>query len=471
MNPTCSRSRLGLLAAFSALAACAAPAPPDILIVVIDALRADHVGAYGERAELTPFLNDFASRAHVFHRAYAPCSWTMPSVASLFTSRYQSQHGSIAFGSVLGDAEVTLAEILKERRYATAGFSANILVRPGVGFGQGFDSFEVYFDASGKERAERINREALSWLDRLRAGAPPRPPLFLYLHYMEPHEPLIPPADALEQIAARHQRSAAERGQTAALMAKWIPLERIPAIALPLVHDLYEAEVLAADAQLQALFAALDARGLLANTIVAVTADHGEEFYDHGRIGHGRTLYEEVLRVPLLVRLPGQSARVDVQDVVSLVDLAPTLLDLARIPRPASFEGHSLRRSLRESAPGRYLDAVRRLFRPAPEGSAYAELIALDRDEKGRGKPHDRAIIAGSRKLIHRVDGEPEGYDLRSDPGETAPHGLSVKDRAQLAAAMERMRSRLAHAATPAPTSPIDPDTAERMRALGYGTR
>jgi len=173
-----------LLVAMGPLPGCSS-SPPDVIIVLIDTLRYDRLGAYGSKRGLTPFLDSFAEQAYVFERAYAQSSWTNPSVASLFTSRYQWQHQLTELGSVLGPEEITLAELLGSHGYASAGFCANILVSHRSGFDQGFDLFRTMAERNfAKGRAAHVNHEALAWLDEHTAGEGSRAPVFLYLHYM-----------------------------------------------------------------------------------------------------------------------------------------------------------------------------------------------------------------------------------------------------------------------------------------------
>src|SRR5262245_40087556 len=183
-------------------AGCTRRSAPNIVLIVVDTMRADRLGAYGNQRGLTPFMDSLASRGYVFHNAYAQSSWTNPSVASILTSRFQSQHGIITFESVLADAELTLPEVLKRHGYTTGFFSANGLISKRMGFAQGYDQYRSILVKATvaprhmwvPERAARINGEALAWLDTLptSGGAP----VFLHLHYMEPHSPYAPKPEA-----------------------------------------------------------------------------------------------------------------------------------------------------------------------------------------------------------------------------------------------------------------------------------
>ena len=465
------------LAGCATLSTCAAPPPPNILLLVVDSLRADRLDFYRTGRELTPFLASLATHATVFWNAYAQSSWTLPSVASLWTSRYQSQHRVLGFNSGLAESEDTLAEVLKQHGYVTACFSANVLLAKS-GFAQGFDHYKYFpnADQSGpapvKESADSLNQKSLVWLDALRKSGPAPAPFFLYLHYMEPHFPYFPPAAAFEKLLSR--RADPERERQAYGDMLFVHRERWQhpdAVAADLIHDLYDGEVLAMDTQLQPFFAALEQRGLLRNTVVVITADHGEELLDHGGIGHGRTLYNEVTHIPLLFMVPGQSQRIDIQTVTSEVDIAPTLLDVAAIPVPLSFAGHSQRAQL--SAPG----FVRRLWghlngllatQVAKPAVAFSELLTLGDEHSAEPPLHVRALVVDSHKLTLNAWGQRQTYDLTADPQEQHPDALSPTDRQTLNLAMTASIQRAEHAPATPRTETVDEETKARMRALGY---
>lgn len=432
---------------------------PNIVVIVIDTLRPDRLGAYGNGRGLTPFLDSLAARAVVFRNAYAQTSWTNASIASLFTSRYQSQHHVTSFQAPLSDHEQTIGEILKGNGYATGGFVANILLLGRLGFAQGFDEYKALTrtekdflgrDMYIKERAGRINSEALRWLDQRQPGAAQPGPVFLYLHYMEPHNPYDPPAAILQRILAGR------------------PIPDIPAIndrmRLPNfgtfaddfvrdVQDLYDAEVSSIDADLRVLFDELGRRKILDNAIVIITADHGEEFREHGLMGHHQTLFEEVVRVPLMMLVPGRTQRHDVTALVSLVDVAPTILDLLGVPLPDGFAGRSLRPLLDGRDSGELT------------GTVFTELI---KEGTQRARPHERAVIEAERKLITDINGENEFYDLRTDAAETNPAALNEPARAALIDALTKFKEHGNPAPARDPSTVTDPDTRERMRQLGY---
>jgi arylsulfatase A-like enzyme len=473
----CNTFGLVLVALY--LTACTHRSPPNVIVVLIDTLRADRLDWYDGTRQLTPFLNALAARGDVFWNAYAQSSWTAPSVASLFTSRYPSQHAMNVYGSVLAESELTLAEILKQHGYATGGFSANTLVSEEWGYAQGFDRFEAFVevDAHGqhdwwaKPKAERVNQAALAWLDTLAASGKPAQPVFLYLQYMEPHGPYFPPKESLDQVMARRPDRERAQGVLREIFVDPKRMRQPDADVWSVIRSLYDAEVLALDAKLRDLFRDLESRGWLGNAIVVITADHGEELADHGRMGHGFTLYNEVIHVPLMILTPERRRRTDIRDVVSLVDVAPTILDLAGMAAPPLFEGHSLESVMhREVGVGRLLGFLHGAFdgRGPLAQAAYSELLKKP-TQGGRHVPvHIRALIVGSHKLIQGRNGETEVYDLHSDSGETNAHGLTAADQAALAQTLGAIGRLVSRNPAQEHIAPLDERTKERMRALGY---
>jgi arylsulfatase A-like enzyme len=434
------------------------------VVILVDTLRPDRLGAYAPGSALTPFVDSLAARAVVFRQAYAQAPWTNPSVASLFTSRYQSQHGIETFASVLGEQEVTLAEVLRQHGYATAAFVANYLLPSKSGYAQGFDAYHTlaagrqgqeHFD---KARAARVNQEGLAWLDK---RARTDQPFFLYLHYMEPHNPYGPEPQYLDHVLGGRPRP----DQVAVNARMNMPNVGVFSDEMvQAVRDYYDAEVMSLDAQLRALFAELTARQLLDNTIVVLLADHGEEFREHGLMGHGQTLFEEVIHVPLLIVTPGRSQHLDVAPPVSVIDVAPTLLDLAGLAVPVSFEGHSLRPLMGLPPRAWGLAGCGSTGAPPPP-VIFSELIKGDLE---RLAVHEHAVRDADGKLIVGVHGEREFYDLRTDPGELHPTGLGAEQRAALDAQLSRFNTQFARGSAPAATRALDADTRERMRVLGY---
>lgn len=408
--------------------------PRSVLLVVVDTLRADALGVYGANHGATPNLDSLAQRALLFRRAYAVSSWTHPSVASLLTGQPPATFQPGAQRYVPEDRP-TLAEVFRAHGYRTAAFVANPMMAPELGFGRGFESYRGYgpwvsglAPLENKTKAAEVADEAIAWLQEHGSSGS----WFLYVHFMDPHWPYEPELSRLrpfwkgdlpppEAIAAINQQVRAR--------------EATPPI-VALARSLYFASVSQVDAEIGRLLRVLEARGLAPRTVVVVTADHGEEFGDHSGVLHARTLYEEVLRVPLLVGVPGRGPAV-VEEPVSLLSLASTLAEAAGIS-PVPFPGPALWRS-----PGGGNVPVQAQLFPFPPAI------------------HRRAVIEGSQKLILPVGGAPELYDVVRDPRE--------KDNraAEHPALVQRLGS------TPSLTGSshvpaVDDAHRERMRALGY---
>jgi arylsulfatase len=437
--------------------------PPNVIVVLVDTLRADRLGVYGIRDGLTPYLDDLARRGTVFSNAYAASSWTCPSVASLFTSRYPSQHQVTTLDARISDSEVTLAERLQQARYRGLGFVANLRLTEQLGYGQGFARWNAYLSAT-KLRADRLRRRLLSSAELPAPGA--QSPVFLYVHYMEPHAPYnMPP---------RYRKKFERRGDpsidSAAAQQKLLDLNfgALSAAELDHLNSLYDAEVAFLDDELRRLMTGLGARGLLQHSIIVVTADHGEELGEHQLVGHGTSLYNQELHVPLIVVGQGVPAGQVVREPVSLMDVAPSLLALTGQPAEPRFQGRSL--VPLPQGGGAPVDVVAELFQASTTFDA---------------RRHSSAIVRGSHKLLTiagnwRTVADAELYDLAADPEETKPVGYVGGPRQlpsgspdlalaqDLVGALQQTETRLASSATPQERAPVDEKMRERLRGLGY---
>ena len=445
-----------------------APQAPDIIFILIDTLRADRVGAFGNRRGLTPFLDSLAARGVVFQHTYAQSSWTSPSIASLLTSRFVSQHGVVSPMSVLQAAEDTFPEALQRFGYMTAGFVANDLMSSEFGMAQGYDHYEAFpsqpTDALPMPvRATVLNEAALGWLGAnaatVRAG---RRPYFVYLHYMEPHSPYAPSPEAMKHVLGSPPWPDVKEVNDTFFMSMKDPVEPR---ALRSIEDTYDAQVLTLDRQLAQFFEALEGRGLLEHAAIVVTADHGEEFKEHGLMSHGNTLFNEVTHVPLVVVPPWRRSRADVSRVASLIDVAPTVLELAGVDRPASFEGQSLRAELGDA---RWVDTVRRWLRTPWSRDAGAALSELPRSIVTPYRRHSRALVQGDEKLVEDVDGTDVFFDLATDPGERAPDKLPAERREALREVRDALTARTERNRFGEQRRELDQGTRDRLRALGY---
>lgn len=336
------------LLVWAGLAACDRDTPDptrNVVLVIADTLRADKLSVQGGPPGATPHLDALAAASVRFARANAHAPWTLPSIASLLTSLHPLEHG--AGGRVpkftgLDPSVTTLPDVLRARGLQShAIVNVTFLDPKSFGVTRGFDAVDqVSFENNVDLRAATATTNAaLEWLDGARDG---RRPFLLLVHYFDPHAVYAPPPHFREVWAAEPDKKSAwtfgTREEMVALRAGQLELSRE---ILARAERLYEGEIAYLDAEVGRLLAGLEERGLMRDTAVVFTADHGEEFLEHGSFEHGHSLFEELIHVPLIVRAPGLAARV-VEERVRLVDVAPTICELLDVPSPESFVGQSL---------------------------------------------------------------------------------------------------------------------------------
>jgi arylsulfatase A-like enzyme len=456
---------------------------PNVLLVVMDTVRADHLSIYGYARDTTPFLREFARDATLYRRAWSTGDMTLTSHASLFTGLYGLTHRAHMadpaqnpegdFGSPLADSQVTLAEVLSGAGYATAALVANhVYLSESFNLNQGFRYYEVSAPFWGKQKpfllrqplrthlahwlapedgirefsaAGDVNRRALEVLNRLaRSGRP----FFLFLNYMDAHSPNIPP-EPFNRIFANGQKSpdgdvALTAEQVLALRRSLTPEERAYLIAR------YDASIAYLDSCLRDLVQALRRMGQYDNTLIVLTSDHGEAFGRRNYLSHPMSVYENQTRIPLLIKYPGQRQGAVVEQPASLVDVFPTILDAVGLPLPTPVEGLSLLRP--ETAAPRTLLA---------ESYPKPSLLALH----PRFRRVERALIRWPYKLIVDTRGKRELYHLESDPDET--RNLYARQPAIAASLLAELERRVA-AKRSAPAFRPDAETLRRLKSLGY---
>lgn len=398
---------LAALAGHSAAKAApqASSARPHIVFIVVDALRPDHMSAYGYERPTTPAVQQRLANAGVrFEEATTASSWTYPSNAAMLTGRMPSRlHVDWADHSgAIADDQQMLAEFLHDAGYQTAGFVDNFYLESRFGMAQGFDHYER---SQGNERAAALNQLAFNWLDSSWDGPDSGQPLFLFMYYYDPHtwyDP-PPPYDTLYDPSYTGTLTADvyQHGQ-AVVAGDIVPTER------DVFHlkALYDGEITYWDYHLGRLFDRLQAEGILDDSLIVLTSDHGQMFGEHGKWVHRNSLYEEVLRVPLLLRFPGvlPAGEVITTPVVT-ADLTPTILELVGLPVPPSLDGRSLVPLMlgQTTMPGRVI---------------YAEMEGEPRpDSPGHwiAPPYDlRSAKVDGWKYIHEVNHDPGDvlYDL-----------------------------------------------------------
>ena len=417
---------------------------PNLILLSIDTLRRDHLDTYGYARETAPFLREhLAGDGVVFEGLVAEAATTDPSHMTMFTSLPAQVHGVTMLFERLAVPVTTLAEALRAQRYRTAAITEDGPLAHDRGFAIGFDAYRENKSVSMILPAGRVEdtfRQAREWLDRNADR-----PFFLFLHTFQVHAPYAPP------------------GAYAALFAEGGPArgtaEQRRAI------DNYDREIRYVDDQLAELVRWTEQRGLGDETIWVVLSDHGEEFWEHGSLGHGTLPYEEVLSVPLIVRGPGVARGVRRAGALHHLDLMPTLLELAGAPVPPEAQGRSFAAWLREGALAsptapRALVSASWMLPPPFEPPALALRLGTDKLIRARGP-------GGWREL---------GFDLAADPREQRPRpsatpelrtGLDAHEQRVSLVRRELAERAAAGSAAPAPVQ-LDPEREQTLRALGY---
>ena len=448
------------------LAGCGQGSRPNIVLVVIDTARADRFSFNGYARQTTPEIAALGSEGAIYGQAATPAPWTLPAHSSLFTGLFPSSHGADSGHLHLDDQFRTLAESLHDAGYRTHAYVANPWAGRQYGLDQGFDEYEEFWRKTQKDRMERDDAGAAELngrIDRFLAWRQDNPaareqPFFIFVNYLEPHLPYNPPepwrsrflSPGTDGAAVERLRKFKHPDEVKYVLG----LDGLQAGDLSVLSDLYDGELSYVDGKVGELAGFLRGRGLLDRTVLVVTSDHGEAIGDHGFLDHKMSVFQELLRIPLLVRYPaavepGQR----IAEPVMLQDLYPTLLGLAGVPvENAQDRGdrreslvlpgiRGLRREGRRSVPGQGEGAppaagpvlVSEFARPIQ----FLEIIQ-ERFPKVRIEPWDRALVAyrsGTEKLHWASDGRHRLYDLARDPLETTELAAEHPDRVRTLAA------------------------------------
>jgi arylsulfatase A-like enzyme len=449
----------GLATASAACLGCGSrgrPAPlRNVVLIVVDTLRQDHLQAYGYGRETAPTITRLAAEG-VLWDGVSPTSWTKPAVASILTGLHPVRHQTFGNPDALPEGARTLAERLRARGYGSLGITANGWLSRRAGFDQGFTAYYSMLDDLGKSQfstAEQVNAELLPRLKSLRA------PFFLYVHYLDPHAPYDPVRDYRGRPLSG--RLASRKGGVSIQELRMTEVLRRPAELLEDANDLYDAEIRQVDEGIGDLLRELRRLGLAEGTLTILTSDHGEEMGEHGRMGHGQTLYEEVVRVPLIFHAPGTLASGVRLGTASLLDIVPTVLELLSDPvAPAEVDGHSLAAHMKVAGTP--------AGSPTPEGGPERHLLLqLDLEKAGCA-----VALRGTRyKLL--VSQEPyakELFDYRTDPREQVNRLAGEQGIAIMKPMADRLADSynvLAGRSLARSTAP-DLEQQQAMAALGY---
>ena len=458
---------LGLSICAVGIGGCGVDRPQNLVLVVVDTLRADHLSWHGYDRETSPFLAGLAGEAVVFEHCLSPIPLTDPAMSSLLTGTYPFQHGVRDTGYAMVDGITTLAEVLRDHGYRTGAFFSRAGLVGTTGLGRGFELADDHTVApeevgphpwqsrAGAEmwqrRAHEITDLAIDWV---RSGGDE--PFFLLLHYFDPHAYYDPPEPFLGTFDGRPSPH-----DDPDLRSWWGPVESLSdEIAR------YDGEILTVDHHLERFVAELQRAGLWQRSVVVLTADHGESLGEHGVMDHGEWLYEEQLHVPLLVHAPGLVTEpvARVSQMVRLIDVMPTALDLLRVADLGSEARPG--RSLVSLMAGRTLDPGPLLLETenCPADPADPKVIGLECFPTGvAGKT--RGVHDGRFKLI--VTPMKHGrrvalFDLEQDPNES--NDLATELPAEVARLGNLLEGGVNHDAQ----GEVDADLVEQLRALGY---
>jgi len=399
--------RWALIAPLMSLAACGGGSEPpieNVVVIVVDTLGAGHLGAYGSETRSAHF-DRLAEGGVRFEQAYSTAPWTKPSIASLFTGVMPSTHGVQKLADKLGEELLTLAELAREGGFHTHAVVSHFLITPEHGYGQGFAGFDGGAIAGHDGISSRnVTDRALAFLGE-HASQPDSRRFFLFVHYFDPH--------FTYHHHPRFSHTAPYDGPVRSGMEIWGLRDLRPELEtrdVDHLKGLYREEIAFTDHHIGRLLAGLARNGLDGDTLVVFSSDHGEELMEHGWIGHTRTLYDELIRVPLVFSLPGTlDARV-VSEPVSILDVAPTIAQLCGLPYHPRWEGLSLAPLLRD---GEAVHLDRPVFAEVAFGSDRSERRNERAGEKFARKT---AVVLNDFKLIHD---EPSGsYELYDRSGE-----------------------------------------------------
>ena len=421
---------------------------PNVVLIILDTVRAASLSLYGYERPTTPKLAEFARRGVVFETGIATAPWTLPSHASVFTGRLPHELG-VDWRVPLDERYPTIAEVLRGRGYLTAGFVANTgYVNKSTGLARGFDHYEDYRISLGevirsssvarfvadnfrvrtilqndehlnRKSAAHINDEFLSWLDRKRNR-----PFFAFLNYYDAHGPYLPPAPYDRMFGAR------AHGKLSPLHRwNWDPARRHGDLSAQELNEeiaAYDGALAYLDEQLDRLFKSLAERGMLENTVVIITADHGEEFGEHAVYDHGNSLYLPSVHVPLLISYPaGVPAGARISAPVTLRDVPATILDLAQV-RDTALPGESLARfwSAQEASENLIVSEVK-------HATGHPDWFPVSKGDM-------RGLVAAPYRYIRNGDGTEELYDIGADRWEArnlvaAPAMTEVLERLRAA--------------------------------------
>lgn len=411
----------------------------NVILVSIDTLRADHLSCYGYDRLTTPEICAFFADGMRFERAYSQSSWTAPAHASMFTGLYPARHG-VTYGPLIPllRGHTTIFEHVRRNGYFTVALHGGGYVNP-----------VMPNDQLDFERNITLRQDLVSHVEEALRSKPDESPFFLFLHGYDVHTPYAPErnhfAEPRPEIDEKARNNAYCRYEDAEDRSRFLAPASIPTDVgtQRYLESLYDSELREVDRSLGKLFRHLEERGLLETTLVILTSDHGEEFWEHGSCEHVKTVYDELIHVPLFVRGPGVDSGSEARAVAASIDIAPTVTEALGIPPLHSIDGRSL-----------FNASARDIF---SEAQFHYDSRHLRR----------YSVVVGSRKLIHNLDLDARAlYDLKSDPGEHR----DLLERTPAPPRLEESLRKYIDQGAPAEQheGELDSKTIEQLRQLGY---
>lgn len=308
------------------------PSGPNVLLIVADALRPDHLGCYGYNRPTSPQIDEFAADALIFEKAVSNASWTLPSMGSVLTSLYPHEHQAFFWTDTLPDECLALPEVFKNKKYKTLAIQTNSCLTEDFNFNQGFQDFhELIF-----EKGEKLAAKLTAWLRKNK-----HKPFFAYVHFMDTHLHYDPPEE-FKTIFEPEEIESPITGLLDAFVIRTLSETGLSSEDKQHLLNLYDAEIRYFDSSFGKIIENLKKLGIFDNTIIILTADHGEEFWDHNSFEHGHSLYNEVLHVPLIIKYAYHLPVKRINSCVQLLDLFPTLLSMTGIKHNFDLNGKNL---------------------------------------------------------------------------------------------------------------------------------
>ncbi len=418
---------------------------PNIILISIDSLRADHLSCYGYRRNTSPNIDQLASQGILFKNGFSQATWTLPSHASIFLSQYVWRHKVNNQNKRLGNSCATLAEILKDRDYATCAFVSGGFLSSKFGFGRGF---EVYRSGRARGIASFIDK-LFNWLESVRDRR-----FFLFIHTMDIHEPYNPPSPYFNLYTNGYSKGNLLK-TSKGIEVKGLNASKLTPEEIDYIIAVYDGGINYVDEQLGKIFEKLDQLGIDDNTIIILTADHGEAFGEHGKLSHGHKPYIELVHVPLIMKGPGMPRNRIYENFVQHIDILPTILEILNIPQRKEMQGRSL------------LSLIKNFeIQESPKTYSWA----LYRESLLPPKPPSISLRTKEWTYIMTKKRPDELYDRINDPKE---QNNIIEKRSLIAQKLkEELKSfiTLTTEAKPQVTEKVDIDEElkEQLKSLGY---